>query len=118
MLAAANTTLDLLVLELVLELVLLVALLLGVLAPVHTGAEDDVFADRCGIGRRASTVLVAEAELGPRLAVGDSGVDRLLVCDVSDAARRLDLVPVFIDSVGDCRLGSILVGDCLEGREL
>ena len=45
MLSAANTTLDLLVLELVLELLLLVVLLLGILAPVDTRPEDDVLAN-------------------------------------------------------------------------
>jgi hypothetical protein len=118
MLSAADTALDLLVLELVLELVLLVALLLCVLAPVHAGAEDDVLADRRSIRRRARTVFCTQAELAPCLAVGDSGVDGLLMCDVADAARGLYFLAILVDSVRDDGLSSILVRDGLKGWEL
>ena len=118
MLSTADTALDLLVLELVLELVLLVALLLCVLAPVHARAEDDVLADRRGIRCRAGNVLLTQTELAPCLAVGDSRVDGLLVCDVADAARGLDFLAVLVDSVRDYGLGSILVRDGLGGWEL
>lgn len=38
--------------------------------------------------------------------------------DVSDAASGLDLLAVIVVLVGDDRLGSVLVGDGLGGREL
>ena len=118
MLAAADTALDLLVLELVLELLLLGVLLLGVLAPVDAGAEDDVLAHRGRVGGRTGGVLSALAELAPCLAVGDAGVHRLLVGDVAHAAGRLDLVAVFVDTVRDDGLGAVLVGDGLGRGQL
>lgn len=120
MLAVADTTLDLLVLELVLHRlgVGVCALVLGILAPVDAGAEDDVLADRRGVSGRASGVLGALAEFGPCFPVGDARVDRLLVGDVADAAGRLDLVPVVVVSECDDGLCSILVGDGLRRREV
>jgi hypothetical protein len=118
MLSAANTTLDLLVLELVLELILCVALLLGVLAPVEARSEDDVLANGCGIGSWASAVLGALAEFAPCFSVGYAGVDGLLVGDVADSAGELDLVSVLVDAERDDGLGSVLVGDGLGGREV
>lgn len=113
MLSVTNTTLDLLVLKLVLELILLAGLLLGVLAPVDTGAEDDVLADRGGVVGRAFAVLCAVAKLGPCLAVGDARVHRLLVGDVADTAGGLDLVAILVDAIGDDGLCAVLVRDRL-----
>lgn len=113
MLSAANTTLDLLVLELVLELILRVALLLGVLAPVEAGSEDDVLTDRGGVGGRASAVLCALAKLAPCFSVGYTGVDDFFVRDVADSAGGLDLVSVLVDAERDDGLCSVFVGDGL-----
>ncbi len=99
MLAAADAALDLLVLELGLELLLLVAVLLGVLAPVNTRAEEYVLANRRRVRCRARAIFRAQAELGPCLAVGHPRVDSLLLGNISDAARRLDLLAVLVDAV-------------------
>lgn len=120
MFAVANTALDLLVLELVLHRlrVGVLALVLGILAPVDAGSEDDILADGCGIGCRASAVLLAEAELGPGLSVGDAGVDRLLVRNIANSTGRLYFLALVIVSECDDGLGSVLVGDGLGGREI
>ena len=119
MLAVANTALDLLVLQLVLHGlgVGVLALVLGFLAPVEGRLEDDVLADGGGVGGRAGTILGAEAELGPRLAIGDAGVDDLAVGDVADASCGLDLLAVVVQAVLDDGRAAILVGDFLGGRE-
>lgn len=119
MLAVADTALDLLVLQLVLHGlgVGVLALVLGVLAPVEGRLEDDVLADRGGVGGRTGAVLGAKAELGPRLAVGDAGVDDLAVGDVADASCSLDLLAVVVQAVLDDGRAAILVGDLLGGRE-
>ena len=119
MLAVANAALDLLVLELVLHGlgVGVLALVLGVLAPVEGRLEDDVLADGGGIGGRASAVLGAKAELGPRLAVRDTGVHHLAVRDVADASCSLDLLAIVVQPVLDDGRAAILVGDLLGGRE-
>lgn len=120
MLSVTDTALDLLILQLVLHGLrgCVATVLLGILAPVDTGSEDDVLGHRGGIGGRAGRVLGAEAELGPRFSVRDSGVHGLGVGDVSDAASGLDLLAFIVVLVGDDRLGSVLVGDGLGGREL
>jgi hypothetical protein len=120
MLSAANTTLDLLVLELGLHGLsasIGIALLL-ILAPVNAGAEDDVLAHRGGIGSRTVAVLGARAELAPCFAVGHAGVHGLCVCDVSNAASGLDLVALVVVVEGDDSLSAVLVGDGLGGREI
>lgn len=111
MLSIANTALDLLVLELVLHLlsVGVLALVLGVLAPVDAGSEDDILADRRRIRGRACAILCALAKLGPRLSVGDARIHGLGVSYVSDAARRLDLLPLVVISKCDDGLCAILV---------
>lgn len=100
MFAVADTTLDFLVLELVLHRlgVGVLALVLGILAPVDAGSEDDVLADRCSIRGRAGAVLCAEAKLGPRFPVSNSRIDRLLVCDISDATSRFDFLSLVVVS--------------------
>lgn len=119
MLAVADTALDLLVLQLVLHglSVGVLALVLGVLAPVEGRLENDVLADRGGVGGRAGAVLDAEAEFGPRLAFSDAGVDNLTVGDVADASCGLDLLAVVVQAVLDDGRAAILVGDLLRGRE-
>lgn len=120
MLSAANTALDLLVLELVLHglCVGVVALVLGILAPVDAGSEDDVLANRRRVGSRAVAILTTGAKLGPGLAVGNARVDGLGVRDVADAARRLHLLPLVVEAECDDCLGSIFIGNSLRGRQL
>lgn len=120
MLAVADTALDLLVLELVLEGLGagILARLLLVLAPVRAGAEDDVLTDRGSVGSRTGRVLGAEAELGPRLAVGDARVHLFGVRRVADAAGHLHLFALVIVAEGDDRLGAVLVADGLGRGEL
>lgn len=115
MLAVANTALDLLVLELVLHglSVGVLALLLLVLAPVHARAEDDVLADRGGVGCGTDRVARAVAKLAPGLALGDAGVDLFRVRGVADAAGRLDLLVLLVEAVRDDGLGAIPVADGL-----
>jgi hypothetical protein len=119
MLAVTDTTLHLLVLQLVLHGlgVGIGGLVLGILAPVHAWSEDDVLANGGGIVGRSWGVLGALAELGPGFPVSDSRVHGLGVGDVSDAASGLDLLAIVIVSISNDRLGSILVGDSLGGRE-
>lgn len=120
MFAVANTTLDLLVLELVLHRlsVGVLALVLGVLAPVDAGSEDDVLTNGGGIGGRSGAVLCAEAKLGPGFSVSNSGVDRLLVCDISDTSSSLYFLSlVVVSKCNDC-FGSILVGNRLGRRQV
>jgi hypothetical protein len=120
MLTIANTTLDLLVLELILHglgggvggLVLL-----G-LSPVDAWSEDDVLTDRGGVGSRAWGILCAEAELGPGFSVGDTGVYGLGVGNKSHSANGLDLSTVVVVSKRDDSLCSILVGNGLRLREI
>ena len=118
MLAVANTALDLLVLELVLEGVGVgvLGLVFLVLLPVRRRPEDDVLADRGRIVRRASAVLSALAELGPRLALGHAGVDDLAVGGEADPSGRLHLLALVIVSEADDGLGAVLVLDGLRGR--
>lgn len=120
MLTVANTTLDLLVLELVLHgLGSSVGgiVLLG-LSPVDAWSEDDVLTDRGGVGGRAWGILCTEAELWPGFSVGDAGVYGLGVGNESDAANGLDLAAVVIVAECDDGLCSILVGDGLRLREI
>lgn len=117
--AIADTALDLLVLELGLHGlgVLVGALLLGILTPGDAGSEDDVLADGGGVGGRARGVFGAQAELGPRFSVRDTGVDCLGLGDVADATSCLDLLALVIVSVGDDGLSTILVRDGLRRGE-
>lgn len=115
MFAVANATLDLLVLELVLHRlgVGVLALVLGVLAPVDAGPKDDVLANGGSVWGRPRAVLCAEAELAPGLPVSNSGVDRLLVCDISDASSRLYFLSLIVVSKYDDCFRPILVGNRL-----
>lgn len=117
--AIADTALDLLVLELGLHGLgaLVGALLLGILAPGDAGSEDDVLADRGGIGGRARGIFGAQAELGPHFPVCDTGADCLGLGDVADAASRLDFLALVIVSVGDGGLSTVLVRDGLRRGE-
>ena len=111
-LAAANTTLDLLVLELVLHAALLAAVLLsfgGLSLPVHAGTEDDVLADGGGVERRAGGVALLESELGPGAALRDLGVDVFPHNGGLDPAGDLHLLSVVVEAVRDNRLGAIFV---------
>lgn len=115
----ADAALDLLVLELVLHAlgVGVLALVLGLLLPVGRGPEDDVLADRGGVGRGPRGVAAREAKLGPLLALGDARVDDLAVGDEADAAGGLDGLAVLVEAVGDDGLCAVAVLDGLIAGE-
>lgn len=102
MLSGTNTTLNLLVLELILHAALLAALLLSLLGlslPVGAGTENDVLTDGGGIERRTGGVALLVAELGPRSALSDLGVDILTNNGGLDAAGDLDLLVIVVEAV-------------------
>lgn len=111
MLATANTTLDLLVLELVLHAALFRVLLGfgGLSLPVRAGAEDHVLTDGGGVEGGARRVALLEAELGPRPALGHLWVDVLADYGGLDPASDLHFLVVIIEAVGDDRLGAVFV---------
>lgn len=111
MLAAANTTLDLLVLELVLHTALLRVLLIldGLGPPVRAGAEDHVLANGGGVEGGARRVALLEAELGPRPALGHLWVDVFADYGGLDPAGDLYFLVVIVEAVGDDRLGAVFV---------
>jgi hypothetical protein len=116
MLSTANTTLDLLVLELVLHAALLGALLLGLLGicpPVNGGTENDVLADGGGVEGGTGGVALLESELFPFAAFGDLGVDVFADNGGLDSASDLHFLVVIIEAVGDDGLGAVLVRDHL-----
>ena len=92
-------------------------ILLG-LSPVDAWSEDDVLTDGGGVRSRACGILLAEAELGPCLSVGDAGVYGLGVGSESDSASGLNLTTVVIVTECDDSLCSILVGDSLRLGEI
>jgi hypothetical protein len=94
MVALANTTLDLRVLELSL-LLSVVALLLVARLPVADRPEDDVLGDGDGICLRARGLALLLPEFRPLLALGYAGVDDLLDDGFLDAACDLVLFAVF-----------------------
>jgi hypothetical protein len=120
MLSAANTTLDLLVLELVLDAALLGAGLLslrGLSPPVHTGSEDDILADGGGVERGARGVALLEPELGPRPPLRDLRVDVLPHHGRLDPAGDLDLLALVVEAVRNNGLCAIFVRrDLLRGE--
>lgn len=116
MLSAANTTLDLLVLELVLNAALLGALLLfllGVRLPVDGGTEHDVLTNGGGIEGRSRGVALLKAELLPFAAFGDLGVDVFADNGSLNSAGNLHFLVVIVETVGDDGLGAVLVRDHL-----
>lgn len=111
-LSAADTALDLLVLELVLHAALLAASLLGLdrlRLPVHAGSEDDVLADGGGVERWAGRVALFQPELAPASTLRHLGVHMLSDHGGFDAAGDLHFLAVVVEAVGDDRLGSVLV---------
>lgn len=116
MLSAANTTLDLLVLELVLHAALLAALLLfflGVRLPVDGGTEHNVLTHGGGIEGRSRGVALLETELLPFAAFGDLGVDVFADDGSLNSAGDLHFLVVIVETVGDDGLGAVLVRDHL-----
>ena len=111
MFAVTDTALDFLVLQLVFHglCVGVRALVLGVLAPVDTGSENDVLADRSSIGGWSVSILPTLTKLAPGFPIGDARVDRFGVGDVSDPSNRLDLLVVLVIAEGDDSLGTIFV---------
>ena len=111
MLATANTTLDLLVLELVLHATLLGVLLrlssLGL--PVCAGTEDHVLAHGGRVEGGAGRVALLEAELGPRPTLGHLWVDVLANNSRLDSAGDLHFLVLIVEAVGDDRLGAVFV---------
>ena len=118
MLSVADTTLDLLVLQLVLHALSIgvVGLILGILAPVNAGSKDDVLADRGGIMGRTGTVFCASAKLAPCFAVGNARVHSLGVCGHANTARGLDFLTLVIVPECDGCLCAVFVRDGLRGR--
>lgn len=115
MLTAADTALHRLILELLLHRVRVrvLRLVLGILLPVRAQPEDDILAYGGRVHLRARAVLLAEPELGPRLALRDPRVDDLAVCHEPDAPGRLDFLPVLVVPVGDGGLCAVFVLDGL-----
>jgi hypothetical protein len=116
MVALANTTLDLCVLELSL-LLRLVTLVLVAGFPVRYGSEGDVLSDGDGICLRARGLALLLPKLCPLLSLSYTGVYNLLDDGLLDAPGGLVLLAVFADAVGDDGLGSVLVLDDLVGGE-
>lgn len=110
MLAVADPTLDLLVLELLFDAVLLRLLVLAVLFPSHARSEDDVLAYACRVERGSRRVALFPAELGPRPPLGDAGVDSFLDDSGADATGRFHLFAVVVESIGDDGFGAVFVG--------
>jgi hypothetical protein len=119
MLPVADTTLDLLILQLVLDAADLGLLLLRVLAPVHRRLEDDVFAHGGRVQRWSGLVLRGKTEFREVFSLGDARVDDFFVDGGADAAGRLDLLAVVVVAPGYDRFGAIFVGgDLLRGEIL
>lgn len=120
MLSAANTTLDLLVLELVLDAALLGASLLrlrGLSPPVRTGPEDDVLADGGGVERGTRGVALLEPELGPRPPLCDLRVDVFSHHGRLDPAGDFDFLALVVEAVRHDGLCAIFVRyDLLRGE--
>lgn len=117
--AAANTALDLLVLELILDTSLLTDFLclLGLRLPVHTWSEDDVLADGGGVERRTRSMALLETELRPCPPLCDLRVYVLLHNSGSDPTGDLDLLAFIVEAVGNDGLCAIFVGgDLLRGE--
>lgn len=116
MLSTANTTLDLLVLELVLNAALLGTLLLfflGVCLPVNLGAEHDVLTYGGGVKGGTRGVALLETELLPFAAFGDLGVDVFADDGGFNSTGDLHFLVVIVETVGDDGLGAVLVRDHL-----
>ena len=110
MLPVANPTLDLHVLQLLLRIVPdLLVLLLPVLLPRDAGSEDDVLAHARGVEARSRGVALFEAELGPALALGDTGVDVFFDDGGADAAGGFDALTVVVEPVGYNGFGAVFV---------
>ena len=112
MFSAADTALDLLVLELILDTALF-ALLLGLRClrlPVHAGSENDVLTDGGRVERRSGGVALLQPKLGPAAALGHLRVDVFANDGRFDAAGHFHLLAVIVEPVRDHRLGAILVG--------
>lgn len=116
MVALANTTLDLCVLELGL-LLRLVALVLVAGFPVRYRSEGDVLSDGDGVRLRARGLALLLSELCPLLSLSHTGVYNLLDDRLLDAPGGLVFLAVFADAVGDDCLCSVLVLDDLVGWE-
>lgn len=116
MVALANTTLDLCVLELGL-LLRLITLVLAAGFPVGYWSEGDVLSDGDGVCLRARRLALLCSELGPLLSLGHTRVYNLLDDRLLDAPSGLVFLAVFADTVGDDCLCSVLVLDDLVGWE-
>lgn len=120
MLATANTTLDLLVLQLILHAALLATILLrlGRLnLPVDAGPESNVLTHGGRIEGRSGRVALLQTELGPGPPLRDLRVDMFANNGCFDPAGHLHLLAFVVESVGDDRLSAIFVGrDLLRGE--
>ena len=120
MLSAANTTLDLLVLELILHAALLAAVLLrlrGLCLPVDAGSENDVLTDGGSIERGSGSVALLETELGPGPPLRNLGVHMFPHDGGLDPAGDLHLLALVVEAVRHNGLGAIFVRcDLLRGE--
>lgn len=119
-LATANTTLDLLVLQLILHTALLATVLLRLSRlklPVDAGPENNVLTHGGRIERRSGRVALLQTELGPGPPLRDLRVDMFAHNGRFDPAGHLHLLAFVVESVGDDRLRAIFVGrDLLRGE--
>lgn len=119
-LSAANTTLDLLVLELILHAALLAAVLLrlrSLCLPVDAGSESDVLTDGGSIERGSGSVALLETELGPGPPLRNLGVDMFANDGGLDPAGDLHLLALIVEAVRHNGLGAIFVRcDLLRGE--
>jgi hypothetical protein len=101
MLSLANTTFDLLILQLLLNTTLLSFLLslLGMYFPVNAGTEDDIFADRGGIKRGTGRVALFESKFAPCPSLGDLWVYVFLDNGCADSAGDFDFFAVVVEAV-------------------
>ena len=116
MVALANTTLDLCVLEFGL-LLRLVALVLVAGFPVRYWPEYNVLSHGDRICLWAGWLALFLTKLGPLLSLSHTGVYNLLDDRLLDAPGGLVLLAVFADAVGDDCLCSVLVLNDLVGWE-
>lgn len=100
MLAVADPTLHLLVLQLLLHAPLVRLLLLGVRLPVDARPEDDVLAHGRRVEGRARGVALLEPEFRPRFAFRDPWVHVLFDDGGADPPGRFHLSAVVVETVG------------------
>lgn len=82
---------------------------LRILLPRHAGPEHDILAHARRVEARPRRVPLFEAELGPRAALGDTGVDGLADDGRADAPCRTDLFAGVVEGVRHDGFGAVFV---------